>query len=219
MSTLTSNIKLVKSAGNEAADINVINSNMDLIDQALKSNADETASNSTSIANLAGVGRTTETVKDVNDALVSHGAVSASASAIGHIELATIAETITGTDTQRATTPAGVKAVGDTRSPLRFTSSTITGSTTLALANANTRIFANSASAIIITVPTNATVAFAIGDEVEIINMGTGAVTFVAQSGAVVRSSDGKLAMDGRYAAVSIIKIDTEEWLLIGSLI
>lgn len=46
---------------------------------------------------------------------------SATEAASGIVELATVAETTTGTDTARAVTPAGVKAVGDTKAPLSHT--------------------------------------------------------------------------------------------------
>lgn len=46
---------------------------------------------------------------------------SATEAAPGIVELATVAEATTGTDTARAVTPAGVKAVGDTKAPLSHT--------------------------------------------------------------------------------------------------
>jgi hypothetical protein len=51
----------------------------------------------------------------------SGGAPDASTTVKGIVELATSAETTTGTDTVRATTPAGVKAVADTLAPLTHT--------------------------------------------------------------------------------------------------
>lgn len=48
----------------------------------------------------------------------AEGNRAASLTAIGMVELATTAETTTGTDTTRAVTPAGVKAVADTLAPL-----------------------------------------------------------------------------------------------------
>ncbi len=54
---------------------------------------------------------------------------SATESATGVVELATTAEATTGTDTSRAVTPAGVKAVADTKAPIA--SPTFTGTVTL----------------------------------------------------------------------------------------
>ena len=45
----------------------------------------------------------------------------ATEAAIGMVELATTAEATTGTDTTRAVTPAGVKAVADTKAPVSHT--------------------------------------------------------------------------------------------------
>lgn len=51
--------------------------------------------------------------------------VDATTSVKGIVELATTAETTTGTDTVRAVTPAGVKAVADTRAALTATEATV----------------------------------------------------------------------------------------------
>lgn len=59
---------------------------------------------------------------DVNAAIIevaaSAGVADATDTTKGIVELATNAETLTGTDTVRATTPAGVKAVADTKASL-----------------------------------------------------------------------------------------------------
>lgn len=52
--------------------------------------------------------------------------------ATGVVELATNAETTTGTDTTRATTPAGVKTVADTKQPLDATLTALAGVATAA---------------------------------------------------------------------------------------
>lgn len=58
----------------------------------------------------------------------------------GIVELATVAETTTGTDTVRAVTPAGVKAVGDTKWSLE-SGGTLTGANTITSNAANRLIF------------------------------------------------------------------------------
>lgn len=55
------------------------------------------------------------------DARVNALVPSSSETAAGKVELATVAEATTGTDTARAVTPAGVKAVGDTKAALSHT--------------------------------------------------------------------------------------------------
>jgi hypothetical protein len=56
----------------------------------------------------------TETVDDAADT-ITLGVGAATTSATGVVELATTTEATTGTDTARAVTPAGVKAVADTK--------------------------------------------------------------------------------------------------------
>lgn len=56
---------------------------------------------------------TEEALAEIKTELLSHTAENASDTTKGHVELATTAETTTGTDTIRAVTPAGVKAVSD----------------------------------------------------------------------------------------------------------
>ena len=62
----------------------------------------------------------------------------ATEAAIGMVELATTAEATTGTDTTRAVTPAGVKAVADTKAPVSHTHAyaDLTGKPTLGTAAA-----------------------------------------------------------------------------------
>lgn len=71
-----------------------------------------------------GHSHTASQVTDFNtaaDARVNALVPAASESAAGKVELATTAETTTGTDTARAVTPAGVKAVADTKAALSHT--------------------------------------------------------------------------------------------------
>lgn len=72
----------------------------------------------------------------------------ASDTASGVVELATSAETTTGTDTTRATTPAGVKAVSDTLTPTARTISTTAPLTGGGDLSANRTLAVSSASSI-----------------------------------------------------------------------
>lgn len=95
---------------------------------------------------------------------------------------------------------------------------TVTASTTLALTHAGTFIQANSTSAITITIPTNASVAFPAGTEIEICRWNTGAVTVAAASGVTLVSLDSSKTVAGRYGVVVLKKIATNTWLLAGAL-
>lgn len=70
-----------------------------------------------------------------------------------------------------------------------------------------------------ITVPLNATAPFPVGNRVDIMMTNDGQATFVGETGAVlIRSKGGNTKTNGKYTIVSIEKIDTNEWVLVGDL-
>ena len=92
-----------------------------------------------------------------------------------------------------------------------------TGTTyTLALTDAHDLVTLSNASAITLTVPTNASVAFTIGDQVNLLQLGAGQVT-VSGSGVTFRSEGTKLKLKGQYAMATLVKIDTDTWVLVGN--
>lgn len=68
-----------------------------------------------------------------------------------------------------------------------------------------------------ITIPANATTAFAIGDQLNFMNLATGTATFVAGGTAVIRSAGGKLKLTTQYAVCTVLKIDTDAWVMVGN--
>ena len=68
-----------------------------------------------------------------------------------------------------------------------------------------------------ITIPANASVAFAIGDQVNFMNLSTGTATFVAGGTAVIRSAGSKLKLADQYAVCTVLKIDTDAWVMLGN--
>ena len=89
---------------------------------------------------------------------------------------------------------------------------------TLVLADAGRVLEVNSPNAVTITIPTNASVAFATGTQVAITRMGAGAVTVAAAGGVTLRSSDGRTKIAKQYSSAAVIKVATNEWLLVGLL-
>jgi hypothetical protein len=75
----------------------------------------------------------------------------------------------------------------------------------------------NNASAQTITIPANASVAFAIGDQINFFNLSTGTATFVAGGTAVIRSAGGKLKLSTQYAVCTVLKWDTDAWVMVGN--
>lgn len=92
-----------------------------------------------------------------------------------------------------------------------------TGTTyTLVLSDSAKVVTLNNASAIALTVPTNASVAFAIGAQVNLVQLGAGQVT-VGGASVTLRSQGSKLKLNGQYSAATLLKINTDEWVLVGN--
>ena len=73
-------------------------------------------------------------------------------------------------------------------------------------------------SAMTVTLPGNATQAIPVDTEFRFLRLGAGEVTFVADQGATVHSRSGHSRIGGRYGAVRVRKIATDEWLVYGNL-
>ena len=94
-----------------------------------------------------------------------------------------------------------------------------TGTTyTLVLADAHKLVTQSNASGITTTIPPNTDVAFQIGDQVNLLQLGAGQVTFAPGSGVTISSEGTKLKLKGQYAAATCIKIASDEWVLVGNL-
>lgn len=87
---------------------------------------------------------------------------------------------------------------------------------TLDLTQAGKYIRCTSGSAMDVTVPLNATVAFAIGTHIDVVQAGAGLVSFVATGGVTINATG--LDMASQWAAATLIKVGTDEWDLIGNL-
>lgn len=68
-----------------------------------------------------------------------------------------------------------------------------------------------------VQIPINSSQAFAVGQKVDLVQMGTGTVTVVGTAGVTLRSTPSAI-LRTQYSAASIIKIGTDEWLLMGDL-
>ena len=73
-------------------------------------------------------------------------------------------------------------------------------------------------SAITVTVPTNASVAFPIGTQITFAQTGAGQVTFAGAVGVTVYSADSFLNLRTQYSSGTLIKTATNTWLLIGDI-
>lgn len=94
-----------------------------------------------------------------------------------------------------------------------------TGTTyTLALGDANNIVTLSNASAITLTIPTNASVAFAVGTVIEIHQIGAGVVTIDPDTGVTLLSRDSLDETAGQEAVCAIRKMATNTWRLTGDI-
>lgn len=77
--------------------------------------------------------------------------------------------------------------------------------------------FSNAAN-IYVTIDTNANVPFPIGIQIDCVQISTGPVTFVPAGGVTLNSETSNRTISAQWVGVSLIKTDTNTWLLIGHL-
>lgn len=88
---------------------------------------------------------------------------------------------------------------------------------TLVLADAGKAVDITSATPVNVTVPLNSSVAFAVGTQVLVTQLGAGAVTIAATGGVTIRTPT-TLILAEQYASASLRKIGTDEWIIAGYL-
>lgn len=89
----------------------------------------------------------------------------------------------------------------------------------LVIGDAGKLITMNKATAVTLTVPKSATVAFNIGTRILVSQTNTGVVTIAPEDGAItIVSLNSNTDIAGRYGTAELIKIDTNVWLLFGDL-
>lgn len=144
------------------------------------------------------------------------GALDTVTIADGAITTAKVASSIT------LTTPNIGAATGSSLSltgNIVFHTGTTTAATsyTLALTDDSKIVEINSATAVNLTVPLNSSVPFPIGTAITILQTGAGQITVVPVSGVVINSTPG-LKIRAQWAAASLIKRNTDTWVLVGDL-
>jgi hypothetical protein len=88
---------------------------------------------------------------------------------------------------------------------------------TAALTDNNKIISLDNSSAITLTVPLNSSVAFPTGAMVNFIQLGAGEVSVTGASGVSVSSPNGYKTR-AQYSLATVIKLDTNSWVLIGDI-
>ena len=94
-----------------------------------------------------------------------------------------------------------------------------TGTTyTLVIGDAFKTVTMSNSSSNTLTIPPNSSVAFAVGDRIDVVMLGSGTTTVTGGSGVTVNGvSTGSGAIAAQYAAVSCLKLATNTWVLMGN--
>jgi hypothetical protein len=86
---------------------------------------------------------------------------------------------------------------------------------TLVLADGFNIVENTGTSTLTITIPTNATAAFAVNTDIEFLNYSSGSIILAPASGVVLRSPNG-MRLIAQYASAAIRKRGTNEWVVAG---
>ena len=94
-----------------------------------------------------------------------------------------------------------------------------TGTTyTTVLADDGKLVTCDNAASIALTIPPNSSVAYGIGTQINIMQLGAGTVTITAGAGVTLQSAGSKLKTDAQYAVATCLKIASDTWVVVGNL-
>ncbi len=111
--------------------------------------------------------------------------------------------------------PAAFQVDGSTVYVTRLADTTaVTDHYTLILTDAGNDVMVTKASQVIITIPTNASVAFPVGTKINFFMTGAGIVTFSGNT----YSANDSTTINTRYGGATLIKRGADNWLIIGAL-
>ena len=114
--------------------------------------------------------------------------------------------------------PSGSQGATGTMSPRIFNSQAGT-SYTLQSSDAGGVVAMTSSSASVITVPASVSVPFPLYTEVDVIQMGTGKVTFGTGSGVTLNSQLGNKSIAAQYVGATLLQTSVNSWVILGNLI
>jgi hypothetical protein len=128
-----------------------------------------------------------------------------------------VGKATTDTLTNKTLTAPVINGATIGTSIINLTLNAQTGTTyTPVLADNGKLVTLSNASAITLTVPTNASVAYATGAQINIEQIGAGQVTVVGDTGVTVNGTGTKLRT--QWSAATLVKLGTDSWTLIGDL-
>jgi hypothetical protein len=137
----------------------------------------------------------------------------------GLVSKASAAEALAGSDDAKFLTAASVKAIFDAKMDEAPVINPQTGTAyTAALSDGGRTVTLNNASAVTVTIPTNATAAFPIGIRIDLINLGAGQVTVAGASGVTLIGGAYRSAT-GHAAVFGVQKVATDTWVVYGDVV
>lgn len=93
-----------------------------------------------------------------------------------------------------------------------------TASYTLQLSDSGKLITMNNSNGNLVIIPLESSINFPIGSKIDITQIGTGTSSITFDSGVTLNSDSNKKIINTRYTAVSLVKLDSDSWILIGAL-
>jgi hypothetical protein len=94
-----------------------------------------------------------------------------------------------------------------------------TGTTyTLVLSDAGKVVTLSNAAAITLTIPLNSSVAFPVGTQIDLLQLGAGQVSVSPTGGVTLVSDTSKRKINVQYGGAVLLKTDTDTWVLFGNL-
>lgn len=149
-------------------------------------------------------------VTDEPTTTVNFGQGSLDALAVGALEATTVTPSSGVVFSDGTQTKQGV--------PSQTTITSKTADYTLSsLSERDSMIEVNSSSAVTITVPPNSSVAYPVGTTIDLLRVGSGAVTIAAGSGVTLNYTPGN-KLRAQWSSASLFKRATDTWVLVGDL-
>jgi hypothetical protein len=128
----------------------------------------------------------------------------------------------TATMTNKTITTPTINTPTVTTPTISYAINAQTGTTyTAVLADAGKIITTSNASTIVVTIPPNASVAYAIGSQITVISIGVGLTNFAIGAGVTINSTGATPAapiITARYNSATAIKTATDTWVVIGAI-
>lgn len=120
------------------------------------------------------------------------------------------ADTIETADIQdNAVTPAKIAGAVNAQTGTAYTS---------VIGDAFKTVTMSNGSANLLTIPPNSSVAYAVGDRIDVVMLGSGTTSIQGGSGVTLNAvSTGTVAIAAQFAAVSCLKIATDTWVAMGN--